>query len=88
MSTESESEFETSTATEIQNPNEEIPLTYVYSKLQKQYEIHTQLSEIHNVIMIAEPIPKPWEITLDWIRRYDWILGRALLDESFRNTLV
>lgn len=87
VSLESESEFVTETATEIINPNEEIPITYVYSKLQRQYEILTSLAEIHNVVMIAEPIPKPWEINLKWVRKYDWIIAKVLIDDSFRGAL-
>ncbi len=57
VTTESESTYEIETASEISNPNEEIPITYVYSKLLRQYEIFTSVVEIQNVILIAEPLP-------------------------------
>lgn len=88
VSTESESTFETTVASEIQNPNDEVSVTYIYSKLQRQYEIFTSLAEIQNVVMIAEPVWPPNEITPEWIRKYDWILAKALLDDSFRDILA
>ncbi len=87
VSTESESTFELATASEIQNPNEEIPITYVYSNLQRQYEILTQMAEVHNVVMVAEQVPLLTDIDYRWIRKHDWIISKVLLDDSFRDTL-
>ena len=87
VSIESESTFERTTASEIQNPNDEIAVTYVYSKLQRQYEVFTGLAELTNVLMVAEPVPRPDQVTDAWIRRYDWIIAKALLDDSYRDTL-
>lgn len=87
VSTESESTFETTTASEITNPNEEVALTYVYSKLQRQYRLFTRLAEVHNVVMFAEPLPAPEEIDDAWVRRHDAILAKALLDDSYRDVL-
>ncbi|MCK5345190.1 MAG: hypothetical protein KAR20_17395, partial [Candidatus Heimdallarchaeota archaeon] len=88
VSTESESTYEMETSSEITNPNEEIPITYVYSKLLRQYEIFTSVAEIQNIIMIAEPIPKPYEVNFDWVKKYDWILAKVLLDDSYRDALT
>jgi hypothetical protein len=87
VSTETETEFETSTASEILNPNDEIPITYLYSKLQRQYEVFTGLAELQNVIMIAERVPPPEKINLEWVKKHDWILAKVLLDDSFRDAL-
>lgn len=87
VSTEVEETSEFSQVSEISNPNDEIAVTYIYSRLQRQYEIRTYLSEVNQAVYVAEPIPAPGEITGPWIRRYDWILARALLDESFRSDL-
>lgn len=87
ISTESEESFEVTTASEITNPNDEIAITYVYSKLQRQFQVMTQLAEIQDVIMIAEPLPLPQDINAEWVKRYDWILSKALLDDSYRDTL-
>jgi hypothetical protein len=88
VSTEFESSYEATTATEIQNPNDEIAITYVYSKLQTQYEVLTALAEVHDVVMVAEDLPTPAEIGFDWVKRHDWIIAKALLDDSFRDALA
>lgn len=87
VSTERESEFETSVSSEISNPNEEIAITYVYSRLQQQFEILTRLAELQKVVMIAETVPAPEEVEYEWVRRYDWIIAKVLLDGSFRDAL-
>jgi len=88
VSVESESTFETTTASEIENANEEIAITYIYSKLQRQYELFTYLAESQDVIFIAEPIPQPYEINFNWVKRYDWIISKVILDDSFRDALT
>ena len=88
VTTESESTFETSSSSEIWNPNEEIAVTYVYSKLQRQYEVLTRLAALQTVVMVAEDVPDPGEVNYDWVKRYDWILAKVLLDDSFRDALT
>jgi hypothetical protein len=83
VSTRQEQTFEQEQSSEISNGNEEIAVTYVYSRLQRQYEIATRLAEVNSVVFIAETVPHPSEITGNWIRRFDWILQKVLLDESF-----
>lgn len=87
ISTERETTDEFSQTSEISNPNEEIAVTYIYSRLQRQYEITTYLSEVNSVLFVAEEVPAPRDISGAWIRRYDWIIARNLLDESFREDL-
>jgi hypothetical protein len=87
VSTETEAEFEEQTVSEIQNPNDEIPLTYVFRTLQHQFDLFTSIKEVSNVIMVAEPVPRPAQITRAWLKRYDWIIARVLLDDSYRETL-
>jgi hypothetical protein len=84
---EREQQDERSQYSEIVNPNDEIAVTYVYSRLQRQYEIETHLATVDAVVYVAERVPAPKEVTGDWIRRHDWIIARALLDESFRDDL-
>ncbi len=88
VSTEAETTFEETTASEIQNPNDEIALTYVYSKLQRQYEIFTSLNQLDGVLFVAEPMVLPSEIDEKWVRNYDWIISEVLLDNSFRDALT
>ena len=87
VTTEVEETSEFTQVSEITNPNDEIAVTYIYSRLQRQYEIQTYLAEVNTVVFIAEHMPAPGEITGPWIRRYDWIIARELLDESFRSDL-
>lgn len=86
VSTEGETTFESTSASEIQNPNDEIPVTYVYSKLQRQYEVFTHLNEVNTVVFVAERVPTESELK-QWIKDHDWIIARVLLDDSFRDAL-
>lgn len=88
VSTEKETSFEESYGSEIVNPNDEVAITYIYQRLQRQYEIHTYLAEVASVIFVAEELLPPEDINIEWIRRYDWIISKVLLDESFRETLT
>ena len=54
---------------------------------QHRFELFTRPHEIRNVVLVAERLPAPAEIDLSWVRRHDWILAKALLDESYRETL-
>lgn len=88
VKTESETTTSEERFTEIQNPNDEIAVTYFYSNLQRQYEILTRLAEVESVVFIAETVPSSINCTLgDWIRENDWIISKVLLDESFREGL-
>jgi hypothetical protein len=87
VATEGEQTFEQENFSEIVNANNEVAVTYEYQKLQQQYEVFTYLAEIQSVIFVAERLPQRIEITEDWIRRYDWIIARALKDDSHRQTL-
>lgn len=87
VSTDREDSSERTQHSEITNPNDEIAVTYIYSRLQRQYEIQSFLNEVNAVVYVAEALPAPKDITADWIRRHDWILAAALKDESFRSDL-
>jgi hypothetical protein len=68
-------------------PTGEDGITRVYSRLQHRYEVLTRPAEIQNVVLVAEKLPAPAEIDESWIRRHGWIVGRVLLDETFRDAL-
>jgi hypothetical protein len=55
--------------------------------LQHQYEVCTYLFSVKNAIFVAEKVPAPYEVTLEWVRRHDWIIAEELIDESYRKTL-
>lgn len=88
ISTSQETTFEETRATEITNPNEELAITYVYRRLLRQYRVTTEIAEVDSVIFVAERVPKPSEITADWIRRHDSIIARVLLDRSLAEDLA
>jgi hypothetical protein len=88
ISTESTTSSETSTTSEISNPNDEVAVTYVYSRLQRQYEIHTSLAEVASIVLVPQPLPGWDEINEAWLRDHEWILQRALLDTRFAEDLA
>lgn len=86
VATETEVSFQEERSSEIVNPNDEIAVTYVYQRLQRQYEIHTYLAEAASVVYVAEYVPPPGRLEA-WIKRYAWIVGEVLLDDSYRDVL-
>lgn len=87
VTTVAEETSEYTQVSEISNLNDSSAVTNIYSRLQRQYELRTYLSEVNQVIFVAEEVPEPGEIDGPWIRRYDWIIGHALLDDTFRADL-
>ncbi len=71
----------------IVNPNEELSLTCLFYELQRRYRISEQLYRVMPVVLVAQQVPNPNEITESWVVAHDWILNRVLLDDSFRTTL-
>lgn len=71
----------------IVNPNDELSVTYLFYELQRRYRVSEQLYRVMPVVMVAQEVPAPHQITEGWIVAHDWILNRALLDDSFRPTL-
>jgi hypothetical protein len=87
VSTEREDTFEQTRSSEISNSNQEIAVTYLYETIQRIYTVETGLEAVEPVLFVGEHVPRPEELDLAWVRRYDWLLSRVLLDESFRDTL-
>ena len=69
------------------NPNEELAVTYLFYELQKRYRLSEQLYRVMPVVLVAQEMPSPDQITEAWVIANDWILNRCLLDDSFRPTL-
>jgi hypothetical protein len=80
-------ETESTTFHEIQNPNDELPVTYLFYELQRTYTISEKLHNLTPVIFVANEVPAPHEITDAWLLEHDWILKRVILDDSFRPAL-
>ncbi|MBK7108743.1 MAG: hypothetical protein IPH61_06250 [Bacteroidetes bacterium] len=71
----------------ILNPNDELAVTYLFYELQKRFKVSEQLYRVMPVVLVAQDVPAPDEITEAWIIANDWILNRVLLDDSFRPAL-
>jgi hypothetical protein len=83
VSTSEVSENETTTFHEIRNPNDELTVTYLFYELQRTYDVSEKLHRITPVVLVANAVPAPHEITETWLITHDWILRRAILDDSF-----
>jgi hypothetical protein len=83
VSTEETREDETTSYREIRNPNDELTVTYLFYELQRRYLVSEELHKMRPVILVANEVPAPDEVDEAWILRHDWIIKRAILDNSF-----
>jgi hypothetical protein len=88
VSTEETSEEEFTESGEIRNPNDEIPVTFLFYELQRRYKVSEKIHRLQSVVLVAQEIPTPSAVDAAWLIRYDWILNRVLLDDSFRPALT
>jgi hypothetical protein len=72
---------------ELQNPNDELTVTYLLYELQRTYRISERIHKLTPVILVANDVPAPHEIDDAWLVEHDWILQRVILDDSFRPAL-
>jgi len=87
VATEESSSSEYTESGTIVNPNDELSVTYLFYELQRRYRISEQLYRVLPVVLVAQEVPAPDQISEAWIVAHDWILNRALLDDSFRPAL-
>ncbi|MFI6100868.1 hypothetical protein ACIA8G_35410 [Lentzea sp. NPDC051213] len=80
-------ELEETSFREIQNPNDELAVTYLLYELQRTYRLRERLHGLIPVALVANDVPAPDAIDDSWLVAHDWILRRALLDDSFRPVL-
>lgn len=80
-------ETEDTTFHEIQNPNDELPVTYLFYELQRTYKISEKVHKLTPVIFVANDVPSPHQINDAWLMQHAWILNRVILDDSFRPAL-
>lgn len=71
----------------IVNPNDELSVTYLFYELQRRYRVSEQLYRVMPVVLVAQEMPAPHQITEAWVISHDWIINRVLLDDSFRPAL-
>lgn len=87
VDTSASSEDEATTYHEIQNPNDELAVTYLFYELQRTYLVSERIHKLTPVILVANEVPAPHEIDDAWLIQHDWILRRCILDDSFRPAL-
>jgi hypothetical protein len=87
IETNESQETEGTTFHEIQNPNDELAVTYMFYELQRTYRISEKIHKLTPVILVANDVPAPHEIDDAWLTKHDWILRRVILDDSFRSAL-
>jgi hypothetical protein len=88
INTETAEEVEEEETGEISNPNEELPVTFLFYDLQRRYRISEQIYRLRPVILVAQEVPAPHEINEAWLVAHDWILRRVILDDSFLPALT
>lgn len=79
---------ESSETGKIVNPNQELSVTYLFYELQLRYCVFEELFRVLPVVLVAQEVPAPHEITESWVIAHDWIINRVLLDDSFRKALT
>ena len=88
ISTEETTEDETTSYREIRNPNDELTVTYLFYELQRRYIVDESLYKATPVILVANDVPAPHDVDESWLLRHDWIIKRAILDDSFLPALA
>jgi hypothetical protein len=88
VSTEETFESEVTESGEIQNPNDEVPCTFLFYELQRRYKVAEKIHRLQSVVYVAQEVPPANTIDAAWLIRHDWILNRVLLDDSFRPALT
>jgi hypothetical protein len=83
ITTEETREDESTSYREIRNPNDELTVTYLFYELQRRYLVDEHLYRATPVVLVANHVPAPEEVDSAWILRHDWIIKRAILDDSF-----
>lgn len=82
IQTVNESTYESSSSGELSNPNNELTVTYLLYELERQYKISERINRVTPVVLVAQDVPGPHEITEGWLLAHEWILKRVLLDDS------
>lgn len=87
VDTEESFDLEVTESGELSNTNAAITCTYLLYELQRRYRINEKLHRLQSVVLVAQEMPRARDLDADWLIRYDWILSRVLLDDSFRPAL-
>jgi hypothetical protein len=88
VETKESREDEVTESSEISNPNDELPVTYLFYELQRRYKIAEHIHRLTPVVLVAMDVPNPGRRSIDrLLLTYGWIIDRVLLDDQFRRPL-
>jgi hypothetical protein len=81
-------EEEVTETAEITNPNDELPVTFLFYELQRRFKISETIHRLSPVVLVAMDVPNPGRSSIDaLLLTYGWIINRVLLDDQFRRPL-
>ncbi len=83
ISSETSDETTSERSGKLANGNDELAVTYFFYELQRRFRVSESIHKITPVMLVAQPVPLPHEISIAWLIQHDWILRRVLLDSSF-----
>lgn len=79
--------FEEAASGKIENTNNELTLTYMFFELQRRFRVNETIHKATPVILVAQEVPRPDEVTNAFLIEHSWVLKRALMDDSFQEPL-
>jgi len=82
VATTDEQTLESTASGELSNPNNELTVTYLLYELERQYQVSERIHRVTPVVLVAQDVPAPHEITESWLLSHEWILRRVLLDDG------
>lgn len=81
-------EGEATESAEISNPNEELPVTFLFYELQRRFDVSEHIHRLIPVVLVAMDVPNPSRRAIDTLLlTYGWVIDRVLLDDQFRKPL-
>ena len=87
ISLEESETFEGTAKGKLENTNNELTLTYLFFELQRRFRVNETIQKATPVILVAQNVPAPNEVTNAFLIEHAWILKRALLDDTFEEPL-
>jgi len=71
---------EEETTGRIENPNDEITVTYLLYALERRYQVSTKLQRLTPSVLVAQEVPRPDEIDDDWLLANELPLRKVIPD--------
>lgn len=83
-----DTEEEMTSTTTLENPNDELTVTYLLYELERRYRVLTEINRVRPVVLVGLEMPKPNEIDEEWLIRHSWIIRDVLLDPTLESVLT